>query len=98
MSFSLFHLAYMVSAVLFIVGLKFLSHPKRARSGNLVAAGGMAVACLTTFAMLFTPGNPSHNVPLIFSGIVIGGAAGWIGARRVAITDMPQMVALLNGA
>ncbi len=94
----LFHLAYMASAVLFIVGLKFLSHPKRARSGNLVAAGGMAVACLTTLAMLFVPGMPAHNVPLIFIGIAIGGAAGWIGGRTVAITDMPQMVALLNGA
>ena len=41
----LFHLAYMASAVLFIVGLKFLSHPKRARSGNLVAAGGMVLVC-----------------------------------------------------
>jgi NAD(P) transhydrogenase subunit beta len=95
---TLFHLAYMVSAILFIVGLKFLSHPKRARNGNLVAALGMAVACLTTLAMLFVPGTDSHNVPLIFAGIVIGGAAGWIGARTVAITDMPQMVALLNGA
>jgi len=93
-----FHLGYMVSAVLFIIGLKFLSHPKRARSGNLVAASGMAVACVTTFAMLFSPGVDSRNLLLIFAGIVIGGSAGWIGARRVAITDMPQMVALLNGA
>ncbi len=99
---TLFHLAYMVSAVLFIVGLKFLSHPKRARSGNLVAAGGMAVACLTTFALLFVPdpltGERAHNIGLIFGGVLLGGAAGWIGARRVPITDMPQMVALLNGA
>ena len=95
---TLFHLAYMISAVLFIVGLKFLSHPARARNGNLVAAGGMAVACLTTLAMLFVPGTESRNVALIFVGIVIGGAAGWIGARTVAITNMPQMVALLNGA
>ena len=95
---TLFHFTYMVSAVLFIVGLKFLSHPKRARDGNRVAAAGMAVATLTTLAMLFAPGAAPHNLPLIFAGIVIGGAVGWIGARRVAITDMPQMVALLNGA
>ena len=95
---TLFHFTYMVSAVLFIVGLKFLSHPKRARSGNRVAAAGMAVATLTTLAMLFAPGANPHNLHLIFAGIVIGGAIGWIGARRVAITDMPQMVALLNGA
>src|SRR5262249_14436279 len=55
-------------------------------------------ACVTTLAMLFVPGMPAHNVPLILVGIVLGGAAGWIGARTVAITDMPQMVALLNGA
>jgi NAD(P) transhydrogenase subunit beta len=96
---TLFHLLYMVSAVLFIVGLKFLSHPKRARNGNLVAALGMAVACATTLAMLWAPGaQPPRNLPLIFAAIVIGGGAGAIGARVIAMTDMPQMVALLNGA
>jgi len=95
---TLSHFAYMLSAVLFIVGLKFLSHPARARDGNLVAAAGMAVASLVTLGMLFAPGAQSHNIGLIFGGIVLGGAAGWIGARAVAITDMPQMVALLNGA
>ena len=95
---TLFHLAYLISAVLFIVGLKFLSHPKRARDGNRVAAAGMTVASLTTLAMLFVPGATPHNLALIFAGIAIGGSVGWIGARRVAITDMPQMVALLNGA
>jgi NAD(P) transhydrogenase subunit beta len=92
------HLASMVSAVLFIVGLKFLSHPKRARNGNLVAALGMAVACLTTLALLFVPGSGFKNQGLVFAAIAIGGAAGAIGARVVAMTDMPQMVALLNGA
>jgi NAD(P) transhydrogenase subunit beta len=99
---TLFHLAYMTSAVLFIVGLKFLSHPKRARNGNWIAAAGMAVACVTTLVMLFVP-NPetgaiARNIPLIFAAIVLGGGAGAIGARVVAMTDMPQMVALLNGA
>jgi H+-translocating NAD(P) transhydrogenase subunit beta len=95
---TLSHLGYMVSAVLFIVGLKFLSHPKRARNGNLVAALGMAVACVTTLGMLFVPGAGSRNIPLIFAAIVLGGGAGAIGARMIAMTDMPQMVALLNGA
>ena len=99
---TLFHLAYLTSAVLFIVGLKFLSHPKRARNGNLVAAVGMAIACITTLGMLFVP-NPetgaiARNIPLIFAAILVGGSAGAIGARVVAMTDMPQMVALLNGA
>ena len=98
MNQTLFHFAYLTSAVLFIVGLKFLSHPRRARNGNLVAAVGMAFACITTLAMLFVPDAGYRNHLLIFAGIVIGGAAGAIGARVVAITDMPQMVALLNGA
>jgi len=95
---TMFHVAYIVSAVLFIMGLKFLSHPKRARNGNLVAALGMAVACLATLGMLFVPGSGARNIPLIFAAIILGGGAGAIGARVIAMTDMPQMVALLNGA
>jgi len=94
----LFHLAYIVSAVLFIMGLKFLSHPKRARNGNLVAAAGMAVACVATLGLLFLAGTGYRNIPLIFAAIILGGGAGAIGARVVAMTNMPQMVALLNGA
>jgi NAD(P) transhydrogenase subunit beta len=56
------------------------------------------VACVTTLALLFLPGNPFRNQGLVLAAIAIGGAAGAIGARRVAMTDMPQMVALLNGA
>jgi NAD(P) transhydrogenase subunit beta len=93
-----FHFAYMLAAVLFIVGLKFLSHPARARNGNLLAVLGMAVATIATLVALWMPGAQAHNLTLIVGGIVIGGAVGAIGARRVAITNMPQMVALLNGA
>jgi NAD(P) transhydrogenase subunit beta len=94
---ALFHFAYLLSAVLFIVGLKFLSHPARARHGNLVAALGMTVAGLTTIGTLWMPGAGYHNQGLILAAIAIGAIAGTIGARRVAMTDMPQMVALLNG-
>jgi len=93
----LFHFSYLLSAVLFIVGLKFLSHPARARRGNLIAAAGVTVAGLTTLASLWIPGSGYRNHGLILAGIAIGALAGTIGARRVAITDMPQMVALLNG-
>jgi NAD(P) transhydrogenase subunit beta len=86
------HLAYLASAVLFIVGLKRLSSPGTARSGNQLAAVGMAVAVLTTLAL---PGL--HNYPLILATIVLGSALGIWGARAVQMTDMPQMVALLNG-
>jgi len=93
-----FHFAYMLAAVLFIVGLKFLSHPARARNGNLLAVLGMAVATIATLVALWMPGAQTHNRALVLGGIVVGGAVGAIGARRVAITNMPQMVALLNGA
>ena len=94
---ALFHVSYLISAVLFIVGLKFLSHPARARRGNLVAALGVTVAGLTTLASLWIPGSGYRNHGLILAGIAIGAVAGSISARRVAITDMPQMVAMLNG-
>ena len=93
----LFHFSYLLSAVLFIVGLKFLSHPQRARRGNLLAALGVTVAGIATLASLWLPGAGFRNHGLILAGIAIGAVVGAVGAKRVAITDMPQMVALLNG-
>ncbi|HTR97865.1 MAG TPA: NAD(P)(+) transhydrogenase (Re/Si-specific) subunit beta [Candidatus Acidoferrales bacterium] len=93
-------LAYLTSAVLFIVGLKFLSHPKRARRGNQLAAIGMALAVAASFVFLWGGGQirpGSHAGILIVVGIVVGGVAGTLGARLVGMTEMPQMVALLNG-
>ncbi len=95
----LFEFAYLVSAVLFIVGLKFLSSPARARQGNTVAAIGMGVATLTLLIELHMPGAdvPHQNLWLLVLALAIGAIAGAVGARRVAMTDMPQMVAILNG-
>jgi NAD(P) transhydrogenase subunit beta len=92
--------AYLTSAFLFIVGLKFLSHPRRARRGNQLAAIGMVFAVVASFIFIWgghvlAPG--SNAGWLIIVAILIGGVAGTIGARKVAITEMPQMVALLNG-
>ena len=95
-----FEFLYLVSAVLFILGLKFLSSPATARHGNTVAAIGMAVATVTLLTALhFEPQSHlfTRNMMLILAAIVIGALAGAIGARRVAMTDMPQMVAILNG-
>jgi NAD(P) transhydrogenase subunit beta len=92
-----FHLAYLISAVLFIVGLKFLSSPARARQGNQLAAFGMGVAAVSTLTILWLPNTGFHNQGLIIGAIVLGAVVGTWGARWVQMTDMPQMVALLNG-
>jgi len=93
-------LIYIGVSVLFIIGIKFLSSPKTARMGNLIAAAGMFVALLA----LHQPGGPSvwthvwtFNYTLIAVGIVAGLVIGAIGAYSVKMTAMPQMVALFNG-
>ena len=85
-------LGYLAASILFIIGLKRLSSPATARSGNQLASYGMACAVLAT---LLVPGL--HHMPLILGMIALGVALGVVGARRVPMTDMPQMVALLNG-
>jgi H+-translocating NAD(P) transhydrogenase subunit beta len=84
--------SYLVTAFLFITGLKRMSSPVTARSGILWAGAGMLVATLTTF---FYPGM--SNYPLIIIAVLIGGVIAWVSGRRVAMTDMPQMIALYNG-
>ena len=93
-------LIYIGVSVLFIIGIKFLSSPKTARMGNLIAAAGMFVALLA----LHQPEGPSvwthvwtFNYTLIAVGIVAGLVIGAIGAYSVKMTAMPQMVALFNG-
>jgi NAD(P) transhydrogenase subunit beta len=84
--------SYLLTAFLFIMGLKRMSSPVTARSGILWAGAGMLVATLATFCY---PGM--SNYPLIIIAIAIGGAIAWISGRRVAMTNMPQMIALYNG-
>jgi NAD(P) transhydrogenase subunit beta len=87
-------LAYLVAAVLFILGLRQLSSPKSARNGNFTAAAGMVIALLATIPQLhFT----TIGLTIIGIGIVIGAVVGTVGARRVKMTAIPQMVALFNG-
>jgi NAD(P) transhydrogenase subunit beta len=87
-------IAYLVAAVLFILGLKQLSSPKGARNGNFTAAAGMVIALGATFPLLhFT----TAGAIIIAIGVLIGALVGTVGARMVKMTAIPQMVALFNG-
>jgi len=89
-------LVYLLAAVLFIVGLKFLSSPRNARHGNWIAALGMVLAVAWTVVVLANSFTPA-GIVICVAAIVIGGVAGTVGARTVKMTAMPQMVALFNG-
>ncbi|MBH2010730.1 NAD(P)(+) transhydrogenase (Re/Si-specific) subunit beta [Thermomonas fusca] len=85
-------LSYFVAATLFLLGLQRMASPKTARSGIQWAGAGMLIATVATF---FLPGL--HNIGLMIAAIVIGVGLNWVWGRKVALTDMPQMVALFNG-
>ncbi len=89
---ALIQLAYMVAAVLFILGLRMLSKPASARKGNLISAVGMLIAVVVTLL-----DQNIVNFQWIIVGIAIGSVIGVVAARTVQMTDMPQMVALFNG-
>jgi NAD(P) transhydrogenase subunit beta len=89
---NLTNLLYLVTIVTFILALKFLSNPARARRGNQIGAAGMLIAIAVTFAR---SGLTSYWA--IALGMLIGGGFGAVAARRVKMTAMPQMVALFNG-
>jgi NAD(P) transhydrogenase subunit beta len=84
--------AFLIASLLFIFGLKQLSSPRSARSGNLLAAIGMALALEGAFLLP----NMGH-IGWILLAILIGTVPGWLLARRVKMTAMPQMVSLFNG-
>ncbi|MEN5102815.1 NAD(P)(+) transhydrogenase (Re/Si-specific) subunit beta [Stenotrophomonas sp. TWI809] len=88
----LVQVSYLVAATLFLLGLQRMASPMTARSGIRWAGLGMLIATVATF---FLP--ELHNIPLILAAVAIGTGVAWWSAKRVAITDMPQMVALYNG-
>ena len=92
MNEAIIKLIYLAAAVCFIFGLKRLSHPATARSGNTVAATGMFVAIVTT---LFH--QEILGFQWIIIGMIVGATIGLTFARTVKMTAMPEMVALLNG-
>ena len=84
--------SYLLAALLFILGIKRMSSPVTARAGIKWAGVGMVIATLATFAI-----TGMHNIGWIIAGIAIGVLPTWLWGKKVAMTDMPQMVALFNG-
>jgi NAD(P) transhydrogenase subunit beta len=92
MTATIINLTYIVSASLFIFGLKMLSSPRTARLGNLISAFGMLLAIVVTLL-----GRGIVDFRWIGIGLFAGGIIGFFAARLVAMTSMPEMVALFNG-
>ncbi len=86
-------LIYLLAAILFVFGLKQLSSPRTARRGNVIAALGMLIAVVVTLLS-----SEIIGFTTIIAGLVVGGLVGIIAAKRVAMTAMPEMVALFNGS
>ena len=89
------NLAYVIAAILFILGIKKLSSPKTARNGNSIASIGMLIAIIAT---VVSPGSGIElDFKLVAIGMIIGSIIGATFAIRVQMTQMPQMVAIFNG-
>lgn len=92
---------YIVASVLFIMGLKMLSHPEKARKGNIWAAVGMIMAIAATLVLYTKNGvhiyQNTFNLVLIVVALIIGTIIGWTVAVKVNMTAMPQLVSLFNG-
>lgn len=87
-------LAYLLAAVLFILALRGLSHPETARRGLSYGMSGMALAVLTTLALLGLPDLKSYG--LIVAGIAVGGSVGAFIANKIAMTALPQLMAAFH--
>jgi NAD(P) transhydrogenase subunit beta len=87
---------YLIGSITFILGLKMLSHPATARKGNLVSAAGMAIAIIGTL-FLYKPDGHLNNLGWIAGALVIGTFIGATAARKVKMTEMPEMVSIFNG-
>lgn len=94
MSANISSLLYLASGVFFILSLRGLSSPETSRQGNYFGMVGMAIAILTTLALLDS--KDSESLGIIAAGLAIGGVIGAVIARRIAMTDMPQLVAAFH--
>ncbi|MBL8380900.1 MAG: NAD(P)(+) transhydrogenase (Re/Si-specific) subunit beta [Burkholderiales bacterium] len=97
MSLDLVTLLYLVASVCFIQALKGLSHPTTARQGNVFGMVGMAIAALTTVALILKlAGGKPGGLAYVLGALLVGGAAGTIMAKRVEMTKMPELVAFMH--
>lgn len=99
MTTHILQIIYLIGSVTFIIGLKFLGNPATARKGNLIAAFGMGIAIFGTIFLYTSPesGAHLHNLGFIFGALVVGTVLGFIAAKKVQMTAMPEMVSLFNG-
>jgi NAD(P) transhydrogenase subunit beta len=106
MKSALLEISYLIGSVTFIVGLKMMGNPKTARKGNLIGAAGMTLAILGTIFLFEKKENgvvnPDYTVSglvyaLIFGAIIVGTIIGWLTAKRVQMTKMPELVSMFNG-
>ncbi|MGB5364010.1 MAG: NAD(P)(+) transhydrogenase (Re/Si-specific) subunit beta [Aureibaculum sp.] len=89
-------LIYLIASVTYILGLKMLGHPETARKGNLIAAAGMTLAIFGTI-FLYQGEVPTTIYFLIGLAILIGTIIGWLVAKKVEMTKMPELVSIFNG-
>ena len=97
MSMNVVTLLYLVASVFFIQALKGLSHPTTSRRGNAFGMVGMAIAVVTTAALILTLSEQGvAGLGYVLAGLVVGGGAGSIMAKRVEMTKMPELVAFMH--
>ncbi|XAH23461.1 NAD(P)(+) transhydrogenase (Re/Si-specific) subunit beta [Xylophilus sp. GW821-FHT01B05] len=96
MSMNLVTLLYLVASVCFIQALKGLSHPTTSIRGNIFGMTGMAIAVLTTAALIVTLAGSALGLGWVLLGLLVGGTAGAVMAQRVEMTKMPELVAFMH--
>src|SRR3546814_1887668 len=92
-------LFYLVASVCFIQALKGLSHPTTSRRGNAFGMAGMAIAVLTTAALIVSlaaEGTAGIGLGCVLLGLLVGGSVGTIMAKKVEMTKMPELVAFMH--
>ncbi len=92
---AIINLSFLIGCLAFVWGLRLLSSPDSARKGNRLAGFGMGLAIVAT--MILPLADAPNNYAWIFGGMIIGGAIGWVSARKIQMTAMPQMVSVFNG-